>query len=162
MIDGVHAKVLGNGSSVGVGSGPKTWLGIQSAKQGAQSWHQVAVLGPQGICDYRKQKMDHYQRVASELENHKKQIHTALHPDVETVVYDKRNLLFRRMLKDIGYDDQAVADYLVEGVKVVGNLEGTRIWHRCDKLAACSKRILWEGAKRAPIQVVGTKEPYRN
>eukprot|EP00973_Karenia_brevis_P081129 11251429-Karenia_brevis.AAC.1 len=50
----------------------------------AQSWHNIAVLGPQGICNYRRHKLDQYRQVASELEAQEKQIHAALHPDVET------------------------------------------------------------------------------
>eukprot|EP00973_Karenia_brevis_P078606 10911992-Karenia_brevis.AAC.1 len=63
------------------------------------------------------------------------------------------------MLKDIDYDDQAVADYLVEGVKVVGNLDRTGIWQNCDKLATCSQRILWEGAKRTQSKLLEPRSP---
>eukprot|EP00973_Karenia_brevis_P051938 7214999-Karenia_brevis.AAC.1 len=65
----------------------------------------------------------HYRRVACDMEEQERDLHKKLHPDVERVVADKRILLFRRMLKDIDYDDVAVAEYLVGGVKVVGDLE---------------------------------------
>eukprot|EP00973_Karenia_brevis_P070426 9790048-Karenia_brevis.AAC.1 len=42
-----------------------------------------------------------------------------------------------------------VVDYLVEGVRVVGNLPRIGIWKQEDKRAVCSEKVLWAGAKQA-------------
>eukprot|EP00973_Karenia_brevis_P000869 119556-Karenia_brevis.AAC.1 len=59
----------------------------------------------------------HYRRVSVELDQDEGALHQTLHKDVEAIVKEKKILLFKRMLEDIGYDDMAVVDYLVEGVK---------------------------------------------
>eukprot|EP00973_Karenia_brevis_P042652 5902761-Karenia_brevis.AAC.1 len=59
----------------------------------------------------------HYRRVSVYVAEEEGALHRTLHKDVEAIVKETKILLFKRMLEDIGYDDMAVVDYLVEGVK---------------------------------------------
>ena len=71
------------------------------------------------------------------------------------MVSDKKILLFRRMLQDIHYDDMAVADLLITGVKLFGELDRVGIW-RADvtKGALVTPQMMWHGAKAAQKKVL--------
>ena len=90
------------------------------------------------MASQRSETLKHYAAVASALEDEEKALHQALNPDVEKIVSNKRILLFKRMLSDIDYDDQPVADLLVSGVRLSGDLEPTGVWKPADKAATLS------------------------
>ena len=56
-----------------------------------------------------------------------KKLHAQLDKAVQEVVREKRILLFKEMLMDIGYDDMSVVLLLTLGVRVVGKCENTGI-----------------------------------
>ena len=98
--------------------------------------------------------LDHYKKLARNLEKSEEALHASLNPDVEAIVKTKKVLLFRRMLADIQYDDQPVADLLVSGVRLSGDLKPTGIWKAADKAATVSVKDLWMSAKAAQAAVL--------
>ena len=68
-------------------------------------------------------------------------------PGVKAVCRGKNVLVFKEMLKDIGYQDLGVADLLVTGVKTVGEIPKTGLWKPKVTPAICSIKTLWERAK---------------
>ena len=67
-----------------------------------------------------------------------KELSKSLPVHIEQVVKNKKILLFKEMIRDIGYDDSSVADLLVNGVQVVGCLEVLSIWPQADNSPKCS------------------------
>eukprot|EP00973_Karenia_brevis_P009869 1334102-Karenia_brevis.AAC.1 len=88
----------------------------------------MAASGPKGVIEHRARMLSHYRDVCTKLEDQEKKLHSSFNLSVEAVVKFKNILLFKQILCDAGYDDLGVADYLIEGVKVVGHLERTGIW----------------------------------
>eukprot|EP00973_Karenia_brevis_P071233 9897747-Karenia_brevis.AAC.1 len=127
----------------------------------AAALHDITSEPPSSTVHFRISMLEHYSEVAARLEEQERVLHKQLHPDVERVVADKRILLFRQMLRDIQYDDESVAEYLVSGVKVVGDLEAVGIWKEESRPAACSLKSLWEGAKLAQKKMQESRKPGR-
>eukprot|EP00973_Karenia_brevis_P001233 168764-Karenia_brevis.AAC.1 len=119
----------------------------------------MAKLPPSATVHHSESALQHYAAVAEELEAKEKALHLNLHSDVEKVVADKKILLFSRMFEDIDYDDLGVVNYLIQGVKVVGNLETVGIWKPQDRRAACSVQAVWEGSKQAQIKMLEARRP---
>ena len=55
---------------------------------------------------------------------------------VNKCVEGKDILLFKEMLKGIGYDELSVADLISQGIKIVGEAEVTGIWERSEEKGA--------------------------
>jgi hypothetical protein len=49
---------------------------------------------------------------------------------VQKVVRGKRILLFKKMLRDISFDDEAVASLMIHGVELTGELPDLPFWQR--------------------------------
>ena len=110
----------------------------------------IAAFGPSGIARLRIDRLAFWKKRAAELEPAEKQLHLKLEPQVEAVVKDKKILLFEEMLASIHYDDMSVADLLITGIEVVGNLKSIGIWRASDdKLAKISQQALMLGADAA-------------
>ena len=60
--------------------------------------------------------------MAKDLEQSEAELHSRLHPDVQTVVAGKKLLLLIRILEDIGYDDVDAARSMITGFPIVGQL----------------------------------------
>ena len=114
----------------------------------ARAISRQASLGPEAIKQNRARTLSYYQRRKEALSSQEAEIHKALNPRVEAVVADKQILLFKELFKDIRYDDPAVADLLLLGTEVVGNLPKTGIWPPKEgKEARCGVNTLWAMAK---------------
>ena len=124
----------------------------------AQAIHAAATLGPHGLARSRKDCLAHYANVARSLSDKETALHDSLHPDVKGVVSEKRILLFKQMLEDIQYDDPGVADLLVTGIKIIGELPKTGIW-RPDpsREQKCPAEMMWAGAKDAQRKALSAR-----
>ena len=98
----------------------------------------MAPLHPTELINLRSNALKHYEVRAKHLSDMEKALHSSMPRHVEGVVKDKRILLFKEMLRDIDHDDQEVVNLLINGVKVVGCLEGLSIWPRADNSPACT------------------------
>ena len=65
------------------------------------------------------------------------------------MVKNKRILLFKEMLQHIGYDDLAVADLLITGIKLVGTLPKLGIWKPDERQAKITVKAALHGAAEA-------------
>ena len=72
---------------------------------------------------------------------------------MQQVVGNKKTFLFKEMMVDIGYDDVAVADLLVTGKKVVGNLPKIGIWKPDDRRAKMTIGAILRNAAEAKRDV---------
>ena len=88
----------------------------------------MATLGPSGVIKARRVEIDWWTVRRDQLASAEAKVHCRLHSDVESVVADKQYLLFKEMLTYIDYDDVAVADLLLTGIKIVGTLPRVGIW----------------------------------
>ena len=79
--------------------------------------------------------------------------------DVKQIVEGKRILLFKAMLKEIRYDDVGVADLLVTGVRLVGDLPRVGIWRPNGREARCTSEMLWASARRAQAPKTAENKP---
>jgi len=114
----------------------------------------IATKGWQHVAKLRRDTLQHYTSRAQELSEPERKLHQQLHPDVEQVVSNKRILLFKEMLRDIGYDDMAVVDLLVQGIKVVGELDRVGIWRPAPKGPKVSMPMLLAGARQAQSKIL--------
>ena len=113
-----------------------------------------ARLGPERIKEQRKSTLKYYQDRAKALEEEEKKLKSQLNPEVREVIYDKKILLFKEMLQDIGYDDPTVVRLLTLGVRVVGLCDNTGIWENSEeKLPKTTARHLWASAPEAQRDV---------
>ena len=83
----------------------------------------IARLGAEGVRNHMRLTLTQWKKWAGELENQERALHARLHAEVEAVVKGKRILLFKRILKSIGYRDVAAADLLVIGAPIIGELQ---------------------------------------
>ena len=114
----------------------------------------IARLGPQGLEIKRRKTLEYWTKKREELATEEASLKSNLDPDVREIVGDKSILLFKAMLEHISYDDVEVADLLVTGVKLIGELERTGIWPPDPtKAPKTSTRLLWAGAREAQKKV---------
>ena len=115
----------------------------------------IARLGPQGLEIKRRKTLEYWTKKREELATEEASLKSNLDPDVREIVGDKSILLFKAMLEHISYDDVEVADLLVTGVKLIGELERTGIWPPDPtKAPKTSTRLLWAGAREAQNKVL--------
>ena len=127
-------------------------------KRIAKVIYEWATLGPEGIRAHRRSTLAYYKDRAKALEQKEQALHQQLNGEVQTVIKDKKILLFKEMLQDIGYDDPTVIRLLTLGVRVVGLCDDTRIWENSeDKLPRTSIRHLWASAADAQVDVLEHK-----
>ena len=115
----------------------------------ARSICKLASLGPTQVTELRKSTIGWYRQRAEQLSVAESALHSKLSSRVETVVKDKRVLLFKEMLSDINYDDMGVVDLLTMGVKVVGTLPKIGIWRPDDRRAKITVKAALHGAADA-------------
>ena len=118
-----------------------------------------AGLGPTKSGSDRKATMAYYTDRAKALARDEAKLHKTLHPDVEGIVKNKRILLFREMLTDIGYDDMGVVKLLEEGIRVVGDLEKVGIWKPADALATLGPKTLWANSALIQKEMLTPRPP---
>ena len=124
-------------------------------KEIARAIWNIAVLGVKATKTKRIECLEKYRQLALELEAQEALLHKQLNPEVEKVIKDKKILLFKRMLSDIGFDDLAVTDVLLLGTKIVGELKALGFWRRSnEKLPSVSFKSLLAGAKKAQKEVL--------
>ena len=110
--------------------------------------HEWARLGPEKVKAKREQTLAYYKDRAKALEEEERPLHEKLHKDVQSVIKEKRILLFKEMLQDIGYDDMSVVELLSVGVRIIGLCQNTGIWTDSDeKLPRTTVRHLMASAK---------------
>ena len=108
-----------------------------------------ASLGPGALANHRSTTLKYYENKASSLQQAEDSLHSKLESGIQEVVKTKRILLFKEMLRDIGYDDLGVADLLVTGVKIVGTLPKIGIWKPEDRQAKVSIKAALREAMEA-------------
>ena len=119
----------------------------------AQSLIAMATIGPSAVTQGRRDVLDWYRKMDRELEAKERALHAKLNTKVESIVADKRILLFKQMLIDIGYDDMGVVDLLITGVKIVGTPPRLGIWRPEDREAKISVRSLLGNAEEAKRKI---------
>ena len=87
--------------------------------------------------------------MASELEGEEKLLHDNMHPDLQSVMRQKRILLFKRMMEDAGVVDAQLCEELTNGFRLVGQLESSGQFRPRLKPAELSVEELQRSAKWA-------------
>ena len=127
----------------------------------AKSILKMATEGKCNIEDESKRMLNHYYRVMQSSSYQEQILRSKLSPDVEKVVHNKKIFLFKRMLPDIGYDEMAVEDVLVQGVKIVGEGVATAILPAdTSKMPTCSIRHLCASAVDAEDKACYSRTTY--
>lgn len=80
----------------------------------------ILTMGGQNIEIFRLNALKHARRLCDELHDKEVELHNAMPEHVRTVVNSKRLLLFQRLLKDTGYDDLQVVEFMQYGVELHG------------------------------------------
>ena len=131
-----QAKVLGHPSD----DMPKLPLHI------AKAIIKIAQLGPSCLKADLKATMARYEREVSKLRAAEAKLHEEFNPEVESIVAQKRVLLFKKMLTDIRYDDMEVVHLIGSGIRITGEAPKTGIWRSQYKGGQVDVRQLWEKA----------------
>ena len=114
-----------------------------------------ATKGKRWLIENRLLQLDWYEQASKSLQPQEEELHRKLHKDVESVVSAKKILLFRRMLQDISYDDLAVCDLLIAGVKLVGEAPVAGIWKEDgEKLPSIDHKQIWATARESQRSVL--------
>ena len=124
----------------------------------AAALYNQAILGPDGVAVKRSEALEYYRWLGAELEEKELKLHSKLCPQVAEVIKDKKVLLFKQMLLDIGYDDLGVVDLLKFGIETVGHLPRIGIWKQCQKPPLLGVETLWEKAPEVQKQVMHYKD----
>ena len=74
----------------------------------AKAMHRLAEMGPDAVIAWRKEAIARYTKRAEQLAQEERKLRASLNPRVESIVAEKRILLFKEMLEEINYDDIAV------------------------------------------------------
>ena len=91
---------------------------------------------------------------ALQLDGEEQRLHAAAHADVRATIVGKRVLLFKELLRGIEYDDVGVADLLLTGIPIIGQLPRVGIWRPDNsKMAKCSAQELWAGARQSQAAI---------
>ena len=123
--------------------------------------YEAATIGPSAVRRRRKEVLEHYEKIAAQLAPDEKKLHQKLNPKVERIVSEKKILLFKRMLKDIEFDDVEVADLLVTGVKLIGELEPKEFWTQDpSKMAKLTQEQLLGNARVAQKQAKARQDGW--
>jgi hypothetical protein len=109
----------------------------------------VLQLGKLGTMKFRLQQVQKYRALASELEGEEKLLHDNMHPDLQSVMRQKRILLFKRMMEDAGVVDAQLCEELTNGFRLVGQLESSGQFRPRLKPAELSVEELRRSAKWA-------------
>ena len=128
-------------------------LPVRLAPTTARSLCRLASLGPTQITEHRSNTIRWYKHRAEQLAVAESAVHSKLSPRVETVVKNKRVLLFKEMLQDVNYDDMGVVDLLTMGVKLVGTLPKIGIWRPDDRRAKITIKAALHGAADAKKEI---------
>ena len=115
---------------------------VKVPPQVAKAICKLAAQGPQMVQDRRLEVLEYYTSRRDHLKDEETALHSKLEAGVQKVIESKNVLLFKEMLRDIHYDDIAVADLLVTGVKIVGTLDRVGIWRLEDRQARITTRAL--------------------
>ena len=86
---------------------------------------QVLQMGKLGAMKFRLQQVQKYRKLASELEEEEKLLHSNMHPDLQSVMRPKRILLFQKMMDDAGVVDTQLCEEMKCGFRLVGQLESS-------------------------------------
>ena len=79
--------------------------------------------------EHERQKLfDHYEALKASFSDMERQLHSTLDLDRERIVADKQVLLFQRMCKDAGIEDESVHDILLNGLKLTGVGDSTDLF----------------------------------
>jgi hypothetical protein len=128
---------------------------VQVPHRVARMLYEAAIHGPDWVKRRRDANMAWYGQRATQLEAKERALHASLNRNVGQVVKDKRILLFKEMLLDIGYDDMDVVNLIQGGVKVVGRLKEVGIWKRSeDRTPRCEVKDLWVSARQSQPKVM--------
>ena len=76
--------------------------------------------GPHFVAHFRVEQLKKNMALARNLEPKERLLKESMHPDVRQVMQSKRLLLFGKMLKDAGVQDERLLQDMVDGFRLVG------------------------------------------
>ena len=108
-----------------------------------------ATLGCEAIRSRRRAALDHYGRLAAELEPQEAALRARGDPHVQAILAGKRLLLFKRMLEDTGHPDGRLPEDMLEGFPLVGDLADSGAFPLLDQPSELAVEELLRSAPRA-------------
>ena len=111
---------------------------------------------PSEVAVYRSECIRYYIDRAKLLSQEEKALHDSMHSDLRPVMKSKRLLLFKEMLRDAGVSDEALFQDMVEGFKLIGDLNPSGQFQSKWKPASLSSDQLAQTAKWAQHAVVSS------
>ena len=116
----------------------------------------VLQMGKLGTMKFRLQQVQKYRKLASEMEEDEKLLHSNMHPDLQSVMRPKRILLFQKMMDDAGVVDAQLCEEMKCGFRLVGQLVSSGQFRPRFKPAEISVEELRRSSKWAKHAVNGS------
>ena len=85
----------------------------------------VLQMGKLGTMKFRLQQVQKYRKLAADLEEDERLLHSNMHPDLQSVMRPKRILLFQKMMDDAGVVDSQLCEEMKCGFRLIGQLESS-------------------------------------
>ena len=117
----------------------------------------LLTLGPERILQIRSEMFAHYENVKAELHSEESRLHQAMDPEREKLIANKCVLLFERMARDAGVDDDGLAALLYHGISLVGQGGPTGQFPEESVPPAMTADQLMRSAKWSRHMVLGKK-----
>ena len=111
---------------------------------------------PSEVAEYRNECIRYYIDRAKFLSRGEKELRDSMHADLRPVVKSKRLLLFKEMLKDAGVSDEALFQDMVDGFRLIGDVNPSGQFQSKWKRASLSSDQLAQTAKWAQRGVVSS------
>jgi len=112
---------------------------------------------PGEVRQHRRDTLAKWAAMAKDLEGREAELHSRLHPDVQTVVAGKRLLLLISILESIGYEDVDAARSMITGFPIVGQLPDSLAFPEQSTPPRDTVRELIENAPSAQAAVESTR-----
>jgi hypothetical protein len=129
----------------------------------ARALFDTLVDGPVSLAARREATLARLVALAETLQPDEARLHASLHPDVRAVLKGKRLLLFKHLLKEVGYQDQALMDDVVQGFRLSGQLPSSPEFPQTRlRAATLSREQLWCTARwsqAVALQHKGGRDP---
>ena len=119
----------------------------------------VLTEGPQNLATRREQIFEYYEAVRDELQPAETAIHAKLTPGRAKLLKNKNVLLFDRMCKDAGIQDDDLMDLLISGTKLTGTASETSLFETEYVDAALTKEQLMKSSKWTRRKILRSNGP---
>ena len=118
--------------------------------------------GPEQVSRRRVEALKWIKQRARALEPEEKKLHDAMPEHRARVVQNKKFLLLKELIEEVGHEDKGLFLDLVSGMKITGNAEPTGEFAVDFKPAQLESRDLWQVAKFSQAEVVRRVPPHMN